>query len=269
MEQFDKLIALLRGDFLIFKKDSEEKHQETLKALGDLSTELSKANDPIAKSIDTLSQTMKDQKTPEVNVPAPIVNVTVPDVVVPEIQIPEIVIPPPIVTVEVPDVIVPEIKIPEITIPAPIVNVPAPIVNIPDEMEVKGFKAWATKILDAIKSITPYSIHNEATYENPVKVILIDKKGRPYTAEQLFSSPGGSGGGSTGGVVTEMDYALRLDEASATITYIGKASTGSDDASAVWSIKRMNTASGLEITWADGDALFDNVWDDRAILSYS
>lgn len=64
-------------------------------------------------------------------------------------------------------------------------------------------------------------------------------------------------------------YATRLDEASSTVTYVGKADTGSSNASAVWQIQKVDTSSGLSITWADGDALFDNVWNNRASLSYS
>ena len=64
-------------------------------------------------------------------------------------------------------------------------------------------------------------------------------------------------------------YALELDEASATVTYVGEAAAGSSTAAAVWRIKRITlTGSDLSIKWADGDTNFNNVWDDRAILSY-
>ena len=65
------------------------------------------------------------------------------------------------------------------------------------------------------------------------------------------------------------DYAMRLDEASATVTYVGKAAISSSTASAVWQIKKLDSTSGLIITWADGDANFNNVWDNRGALSYS
>ena len=63
--------------------------------------------------------------------------------------------------------------------------------------------------------------------------------------------------------------AVRLDEASATISYVGEAPAGSLTSSAAWRIKKLNTASGTILTWADGDTDFDNVWDDRASLTYS
>lgn len=64
--------------------------------------------------------------------------------------------------------------------------------------------------------------------------------------------------------------AVRIDDTTAAdTTYIGKAPIGSATSSAVWQIKKLNTSSGVIITWADGDALFDNVFDDRASLTYN
>ncbi len=65
------------------------------------------------------------------------------------------------------------------------------------------------------------------------------------------------------------DEATRLDEASATVTYVGKAPAGTADATAGWKIFKMDTTSGLSITWADGNGNYDNVWNNRASLSYS
>lgn len=62
-------------------------------------------------------------------------------------------------------------------------------------------------------------------------------------------------------------YTPRLDEG-ATYTYVGKAAPGSSDASAVWQIIRYPSADFSEGLYADGDANFDNVWDDRESLTY-
>lgn len=61
-----------------------------------------------------------------------------------------------------------------------------------------------------------------------------------------------------------------VDEASATVTYVGEAAVGSSLSTALWRIKRL-TQSGtvLLIEWADGNSNFDNIWDNRASLSYS
>lgn len=64
-------------------------------------------------------------------------------------------------------------------------------------------------------------------------------------------------------------YATRVDEASGTVMYVGDAEAGSAISSSVWRIKKVDTTSGVVITWADGNTNFDNRWDQRAGLSYS
>lgn len=64
-------------------------------------------------------------------------------------------------------------------------------------------------------------------------------------------------------------YATRIDEASATVTYIGKADPGTASSAASWQIQKVDTTSGTVITFADGNSNFDNIWDNRASLSYS
>jgi hypothetical protein len=65
--------------------------------------------------------------------------------------------------------------------------------------------------------------------------------------------------------------ALNLDDAGSSITYVGEAAPGSANSAAVWRIKRLDetVANDLTILWADGNSSFDNVWNDRASLSYS
>jgi hypothetical protein len=71
--------------------------------------------------------------------------------------------------------------------------------------------------------------------------------------------------------VSATQYALELDDAGSGITYVGESTPGSVTSAAVWRIKRLDesVAPDLIILWADGNASFDNVWDDRASLSYS
>jgi len=62
--------------------------------------------------------------------------------------------------------------------------------------------------------------------------------------------------------------ALQLDEVGAT-TYIGEAEPGSLTSLALWRIKRIvETGPDSEITWADGNSDFDNIWDNRLSLTY-
>jgi hypothetical protein len=63
---------------------------------------------------------------------------------------------------------------------------------------------------------------------------------------------------------------LRIDDVSSSVTYIGEASFGSSEASAVWRIFKLSLSGTVtSITWADGNDEFDNVWDDRLTLSYT
>ena len=63
---------------------------------------------------------------------------------------------------------------------------------------------------------------------------------------------------------------VQIDQANSTTTYVGEAIAGSAVADAVWRIKKIVCAnSDLTITWADGNTNFDNVWNNRATITYS
>ena len=64
-------------------------------------------------------------------------------------------------------------------------------------------------------------------------------------------------------------YAVLLDDAADPIFYVGEAVTGSLQADAVWRIKKINTTTGVVITWANGTTSFDNAWTARTTLTYS
>ena len=67
------------------------------------------------------------------------------------------------------------------------------------------------------------------------------------------------------------DTALRIatDSEDENITYIGNAPITALSSDSVWQIKKLDATSGLTVTWADGDADFNNEWDERENLSYS
>lgn len=76
--------------------------------------------------------------------------------------------------------------------------------------------------------------------------------------------------------VQKMSKAQRVDEENGGDTlYVGDALPGTATSSATWRIKRItftvdgsgNTDSVTE--WADGNSNRDNIWDNRAALSYS
>jgi hypothetical protein len=68
-------------------------------------------------------------------------------------------------------------------------------------------------------------------------------------------------------------YAVRIDEATSTVTYIGEAAPGTLSSAASWRIQRITFITpgedDAEIEWADGDSDFNNVWNNRASLTYS
>jgi Collagen triple helix repeat (20 copies) len=63
---------------------------------------------------------------------------------------------------------------------------------------------------------------------------------------------------------------VQLDVVDASVTYIGYAAAGSSTSSASWKIKKITTTGDdIAITWADGNTNFDNIWDNRAALTYT
>lgn len=61
-----------------------------------------------------------------------------------------------------------------------------------------------------------------------------------------------------------------IHDAGSGVIYTGYAPLGSRLTDAVWMITRTTTLAGVTIVeYADGDLKFDNVWSDRASLTYA
>jgi hypothetical protein len=70
--------------------------------------------------------------------------------------------------------------------------------------------------------------------------------------------------------ISSVEQSMRIDEASATVTYVGVAAIASSEGGAVWKIKRITiTGNVTDVKYADGNANYDNIWTNRASLSYS
>jgi len=69
-------------------------------------------------------------------------------------------------------------------------------------------------------------------------------------------------------LASTQNYAIKITYVG-TVTYVAKAAINSTQNSAVWQVLKMDETTGLVITWADGNANFDNVATDLTALSYS
>jgi hypothetical protein len=69
----------------------------------------------------------------------------------------------------------------------------------------------------------------------------------------------------------EQVYAKRTDFVNDNLIYRGEAAVGTLDSQSAWRIRRLTIASDDDVTeeWANGNANFSNVWDNRASYSYS
>lgn len=120
-------------------------------------------------------------------------------------------------------------------------------------------------------SITIYTPNNNTTpipVDPPAAVktdILVNKTSSLFSASDIIFIDGGNAAG--GNTIIP----LRIDVASSTVAYKGDASPGTATSSASWRISRITTNSSGSITieYADGNTNADNVWDNRASLSYS
>lgn len=67
----------------------------------------------------------------------------------------------------------------------------------------------------------------------------------------------------------DSEKTIRVDDATTTVTYVGTAAIKTDESDPFWKIKKLETVGTvLKITWADGNEHYDNVWTDRASLTY-
>ncbi len=111
-----------------------------------------------------------------------------------------------------------------------------------------GLQAGTTDVPEALKS-TEGRLHGVQYLWNPDTL-----------AYEVATTASGPAGG----------LALEYDVASATETYIGEADAGSATSGALWRVRKMTTTgSDISIKWADGDTLFNNIWDNRASLTYA
>lgn len=165
--------------------------------------------------------------------------------------------------------------IPE-TVVKPVVNIPTPVVNVekPDLSQIKKLVEYFES-LDVKHPLAVRLSDGKAFYK------AIDRLAEVVTANNPFPFMDEEGNGTralispNGGLKVDVvsmigtdDKAVKVTEVGS-ITYVAKAEPGSSEASAVWQVKKIDETTGTVITWADGDAEFNNIATDLTALSYS
>lgn len=115
----------------------------------------------------------------------------------------------------------------------------------------------------SLKTTTNLAINLDGTQE-----ILIDDL---HDSIKLGNGSGQYAAVSATGALTAnpTDYATRVDNTTtANVLYVGKAAIGSATSAGIWQVKKIDTTTGVIITWAAGGA-FSQIWDNRASLSYT
>lgn len=104
--------------------------------------------------------------------------------------------------------------------------------------------------------------------DNSITSLVISKE-LVSVIEVGIQGPTGATGPSGG--EDEIPYSTQVDFVGDTLIYKGQADPGTATSGALWRIQKIEFVGVDEdvvITWADGDALFNNVWDNRLSLTY-
>ena len=114
-----------------------------------------------------------------------------------------------------------------------------------------GITKYSSQYIDNLSFDEDYKVSvTEVVTENVAGTALVRQK--PIATEETLAA----------------NYATKVT-VSGLVTYVGKAAIGSAQASAVWQAKKIDETTGVVITFADGNASFDNVATDLTSLSYS
>ncbi|HEY9701464.1 MAG TPA: hypothetical protein V6C58_03420 [Allocoleopsis sp.] len=119
-------------------------------------------------------------------------------------------------------------------------------------------------VVDTMETVQTISVSTNDT-------IIIDRGLTSIITSGPIGPPGPQGQPGTPGGEEDMPYAKRVDFVSDTEFYKGEATVGEVTSAASWRIQKtvLGNDGDVTVTWADGNANFDNVWDNRVSLSYS
>lgn len=129
--------------------------------------------------------------------------------------------------------------------------------------DITGFLVSDNAIISLTEQERPVIHINEIqrqVYEEEPTVALrtmpVDWLGRPYSVDNPMPT-----------TAPISDLELRFDEVSSTVMYLGEAVIGALESEAKWKIRKIEiTGTLVSIKYASGN--FDNIWDNRAGLTY-
>lgn len=128
-----------------------------------------------------------------------------------------------------------------------------------------------------VTTVTEKLIADTLAAEVYISSVIVMEASSIITADQQIAretiiSEGAPGPqGPMGTHEDDIMYSKRVDFVGSSQIYRGEAAVGSSNSSSVWRIRRITIGVDGDVTeeWAGGTALFDKVWDNRAVLSYS
>jgi len=174
----------------------------------------------------------------------------------------------------------------------PVVNLPAPIVNVPEQPQaIVNIPQALPPIVDLdlsalLSALKPLGLLSRDP-NKPITVRMSDGRSFIDAIASVLKD-----NGERLATVVSTSYGLTKDEYKAatkelavtaettqdlatkvtvvgSVSYVGVALPGSSQASPVWKCKKIDETTGLVMTWADGNANFDNIATDLTSLSYS
>ena len=121
----------------------------------------------------------------------------------------------------------------------------------------------AGQLRDAINAMLLSNVAGAATeVKQDAEIGILNGILGVLTDLKVIMNTGGGGGG--------IKQPIRIDESTPNIIYNGFAVTGASTAEAIWAIQRVTRDKDIIVyEWADGNELYDNVWDDRYNLAYA